>query len=201
MKRIVVIGAGFAGLWAAIGAARKLDELHLGLDAVTVTVINRDGWHAIRVRNYEADLADARVSLDSVLGPIGVGLVIGDVANIDWVAREIKVSVAEGASATVPYDRLVLAAGSALHHPDIPGVSEHCFDVDTYTTAVRLDAHISVLAAQAFSPGRNTAVVVGAGLTGIEVACEFASAARSGGSRRLPCLAGRPQSAAWLRHR
>jgi NADH dehydrogenase len=32
MRRIVVLGAGFAGLWAAIGAARKLDELGIGPD-------------------------------------------------------------------------------------------------------------------------------------------------------------------------
>ena len=31
MQRIVVLGAGFAGLWAAIGAARKLDEIGIGL--------------------------------------------------------------------------------------------------------------------------------------------------------------------------
>ena len=30
LQRIVVLGAGFAGLWSAIGAARKLDELGIG---------------------------------------------------------------------------------------------------------------------------------------------------------------------------
>ena len=55
-QRIVVLGAGFAGLWSAIGAARKLDELGLGPDRVRVTVVDRNPWHSIRVRNYEADL-------------------------------------------------------------------------------------------------------------------------------------------------
>jgi NADH dehydrogenase len=32
VQRIVVLGAGFAGLWAAIGAARKLDEIGIGLE-------------------------------------------------------------------------------------------------------------------------------------------------------------------------
>ena len=72
MKRIVVLGAGFAGLIAAAGAVRKLAELAIPKDQISVTVINRDAWHAIRVRNYEADLADLRVPLDDVLGPIGV---------------------------------------------------------------------------------------------------------------------------------
>jgi acyl dehydratase len=57
IKRILVLGGGFAGLWSAVGAARKLDELGLGPDAVEVTLVNRDAFHSIRVRNYEADLS------------------------------------------------------------------------------------------------------------------------------------------------
>ena len=55
-KRILVLGGGFAGLWAAVGAARKLDELGHGPGAVEVTLVNRDAFHGIRVRNYESDL-------------------------------------------------------------------------------------------------------------------------------------------------
>lgn len=40
-ERIVVLGAGFAGLWSAIGAARTLDELGVGADRVEVVVIDR----------------------------------------------------------------------------------------------------------------------------------------------------------------
>ena len=83
MRRIVVLGAGFAGLIAAVGAARKLSELNIPKSDIAVTVVNRDPWHAIRVRNYETDLSDVRVPLDDVLGPIGVELVIGEVTGID----------------------------------------------------------------------------------------------------------------------
>ena len=83
MRRIVVLGAGFAGLIAAVGAARKLAELNIAKSDIAVTVVNRDPWHAIRVRNYETDLSDVRVPLDDVLGPIGVDLVIGEVTGID----------------------------------------------------------------------------------------------------------------------
>jgi NADH dehydrogenase FAD-containing subunit len=61
MQRIIVLGAGFAGLWSAIGAARALGERGIGPDQVQVTVVNATRWHCIRVRNYEADLSDARV--------------------------------------------------------------------------------------------------------------------------------------------
>jgi NADH dehydrogenase len=61
-KRILVLGGGFAGLWAAVGAARKLDELHIGPDAAEVTRVNADPFHGIRVRNYESDLTAIRRS-------------------------------------------------------------------------------------------------------------------------------------------
>jgi len=47
-KRILVLGGGFAGLWSAVGAARKLEELNQGPDAVEVTLVNRDAFHFIR---------------------------------------------------------------------------------------------------------------------------------------------------------
>src|SRR5271165_35929 len=83
--RIVVLGAGFAGLWAAVGAARKLDELGIGPDRVAVTLVDRSAYHSIRVRNYEADLADTRVPLDDILRPIGVERVEAEVADVEVV--------------------------------------------------------------------------------------------------------------------
>jgi NADH:quinone reductase (non-electrogenic) len=56
MKRIVVLGAGFAGLIAAAGAARKLAELEIGKSDIAIAIVNRDQWHSIRVRNYETNL-------------------------------------------------------------------------------------------------------------------------------------------------
>jgi NADH dehydrogenase len=49
-KRVLVLGSGFAGLWAALGAARRLDELDAA-DTVDVTVISAQPFHDIRVRN------------------------------------------------------------------------------------------------------------------------------------------------------
>ena len=73
IKRILVLGGGFAGLWSAVGAARNLDRLRYGPDTADLTLVNRDAFHSIRVRNYEADLSSVRVPLDDVLGPIGAG--------------------------------------------------------------------------------------------------------------------------------
>lgn len=171
-KRILVLGGGFAGLWSAVGAARKLDELGHGPEAVEVALVNRDAFHSIRVRNYEADLTPARVPLDDVLGPVDVRRVEGEVAGIDLAGQAVTVTTAGGPE-VLPYDRLVFALGSQLLRPDVPGVAEHAFDVDTYDGAARLNRHIQDLPRRPESPGRLTVVVVGAGLTGIEAAAEM----------------------------
>jgi len=88
-KRILVLGGGFAGLWSAIGAARKLDEFDQCPDAVEGILVNRDALHSIRVRNYESDLTSLRVPLDDVLGPVGVRRVEGEVANIDLTGQTV----------------------------------------------------------------------------------------------------------------
>jgi NADH dehydrogenase len=172
VKRILVLGSGFAGLWSAVGAARKLDELGYGPDAVEVTLVNRDGFHSIRVRNYEADLTQVRVPLDDVLGPVGVGRVEGEVTGIDLAGQTVAVTTASG-QLTLSYDRLVFTLGSELLCPNVPGLAEYAFDVDTYNGATQLNAHLQSLPRRTESPGLFTVVVVGAGLTGIEAATEM----------------------------
>ena len=75
-KRILVLGGGFAGLWSALAAARAREALGADLEIV---LLSDTEWHSIRVRNYEADLSDTRVALDSVLGPVGVRRLQGTV--------------------------------------------------------------------------------------------------------------------------
>jgi NADH dehydrogenase len=172
VQRIVILGGGFAGLWSAVGAARRLDELGIGPDRVEIVVINRTLWHSIRVRNYEADLAGTRLPLAQVLDPIGVKHIEGDVTDIDFSARRVAWST-NGTSQSLGYDRLVFALGSRLVRPALPGLRTHAFDVDTYEAAVRLNQHIVQLPARPASAGQYNVLVIGGGLTGIEVATEM----------------------------
>jgi NADH dehydrogenase len=189
VKRIVVLGAGFAGLIAAVGAARKLVELNIAKQDIAVTIVNRDPWHCIRVRNYETDLSDVRVPLAEVMTPIGVDMVIGEVTGIDCERREVVLA----GQPPLGYDRLVLALGSELVRPPIPGLAEHGFDIDTFAAAERLSAHLSALPVCPASPGRFTALVVGGGLTGVEMATELAPRLRelAGGEPARVILADR----------
>lgn len=172
MSDVIVIGSGFAGLWSALGAARRLDELRVPDGQVSITVLSPRPYHDIRVRNYEPDLRECRIPLSEVLDPVGVSHVVAEVTAIDCVAHTVTATV-DGRPRRYGYDRLVLAAGSRVAKPDIPGLLEFGFDVDTYDGAVKLGAHLDRLAAGAATAAATTAIVVGAGLTGIETACEL----------------------------
>jgi NADH:ubiquinone reductase (H+-translocating) len=172
MKNILVLGGGFAGLWSAIGAARKRAELGIGSDEIEITLIDRNSYHGVRVRNYENDLAGVTVPFADVLDPVAVKHLTATVSAIDHRRQVVEVATAAG-ERQLTYDRLVLALGSELNRPPIHGLVEHAFDVDTYAAAARLDAHLTALAGERPSEARNTVIVVGAGLTGIEIATEL----------------------------
>lgn len=166
-QRILVLGAGFAGLWSALGAARELARRGVGPERAEVVVVNRDAWHSIRVRNYEANLSGIRVPLASVFDPAGIRLIEGDVFEI--IPNEHRVGVPKaGTEIWLDYDCLVFALGSVLVHPNVPGLAEHAFDVDTFAAASRLEAHLAALPERPQESGQFSVAVLGAGLTGIE---------------------------------
>ena len=180
MARILILGAGFAGLWAAIGAARKRHEIGARAAEAEILVVDRNPYHNIRVRNYEVDLSDAALPLAGLLDPVGVKYRVAEVQAIDCAKQQVHVT-ADGGRESLAYDRLVLALGSELARPGIPGLANHGFDVDTYAAAERLDKHLASLAEEAPSPARSTVIVVGAGFTGIEVATEMPAKLDSAG--------------------
>jgi NADH:ubiquinone reductase (H+-translocating) len=172
MPRIIVLGAGFAGLWAALGAARKREEIGARAAALEILVIDRNPYHNIRVRNYEVDLSTAAIPLTKLLDPVGVTHRLAEVQAIDLATQQVAVARSNGRE-MLAYDRLVLALGSELVRPSVPGLAEHAFDVDTYKAALKLDVHLTGLGQRKPSDARSSVVVVGAGFTGIEVAAEM----------------------------
>jgi len=172
MARILVLGSGFAGLWAAVGAARKLAELGIPRGQTDILIVDRNPYHGIRVRNYEPDLGNVAIALPEVLDPIGVKHLTAEVEAIDVAKQHVIVAGPRGRE-SLAYERLVLALGSQLVRPPVPGLAAYGFDVDTYAAGVRLNAHIASLGTRPASQGRSTVVVVGAGFTGIEVATEM----------------------------
>ncbi|SDJ14719.1 NAD(P)/FAD-dependent oxidoreductase [Alteribacillus bidgolensis] len=174
MKRIVIIGGGFAGMWSAVGAARKLHELQIEGNEVEVVLINRDSFLGLRPRFYEKDPHHYRIPLSQVLEPAGVSLIEGEVGQIDTHSQKVMIHQ-NREQIDLTYDRLVFAAGSQLVRPNIVGLYEHAFSTDTYQDAIDLDKHINGLPDLPYVEGKYTAVIVGGGFTGIEIAAEMTS--------------------------
>lgn len=183
MTDILIVGGGFAGVWAALGAASARASLRRRDRGPHITLITREPYLTIRPRLYEASLDGVRVPLAGLLADAGVELVVGDVSDIDAEARSVTYAAGE-VMRTRWYDRLILAAGSQVRPAAIPGATRHLFNVDTYAAAARLQRHLLELADGPRRDGRFGAVIVGAGLAGLEVATTMVS--------RLRALATRP---------
>ncbi|WP_153788101.1 NAD(P)/FAD-dependent oxidoreductase [Pseudomonas sp. EMN2] len=168
---ILIIGAGFAGVWSALSAARLLDQAQAG--DVRISVLAPQPELRIRPRFYEADAHTLQAPLSELFDVVGVQFIHGNAESIDSAARQVGYIDANGQHQQLGYDRLVLAAGSQVARPAVPGLAEHSFDVDQMESAVRLEKHLIGLAKLPASPARNTVVVCGGGFTGIETATEM----------------------------
>lgn len=169
-KNILVVGGGFAGLWAALAAAR---EAEIAGGAIAITLASRDEYLTLRPRLYEQDPARLQEHLRPILETVGVSLRLGTVRGIDVALREVALDHADGKSEWIGYDRLILAAGSTLAMPAIPGMAEHAWNIDTHAAAMALDRHLRDIARTPEVPGHDTIVIVGGGFTGIELAAEM----------------------------
>ncbi|WP_160310951.1 FAD-dependent oxidoreductase, partial [Streptomyces sp. 150FB] len=137
MKNVLVIGGGFAGVWSAAGAVRAARAAGDAGEELRVTLVSGGDDLVVRPRLYEEAPESMRVPLDRVLGPIGVRRLSATVTGIDTEARTVRALGRDGDELTLPYDKLVLAAGSQLIRPDFPGAHD-VFDIDTLPAAAAL---------------------------------------------------------------
>jgi NADH dehydrogenase len=171
--RLVIIGAGFAGMYAALSAARLRDIRGASPEELEIALVSPEPTLVVRPRLYEPNPETLTASLLEVFNAIDVVYVQGSAETVDATSRTIGIATAEGGRKSLSYDRLVVASGSRLFRPNIPGLAEHSFSVDSLEDAVALDKHLHGLAKRPATNGRNTVVVVGGGFTGIEAATEI----------------------------
>lgn len=170
-KQIVIAGSGFAGMWAAVSAARAI-ALAERTD-IEISVVSPSPNLAIRPRLYETDLTPMNPDLAPLFEVVGVRHIGGIVHTIDAGERRIDVELNDGSRTSLNYDKFVLATGSRLFQPPVPGLGEHTFNVDELDSAHKLDAHLKSLPDRPESVARNTVVVAGGGFTGIETVAEM----------------------------
>ncbi|WP_345961910.1 FAD-dependent oxidoreductase [Streptomyces sp. BRB040] len=176
--RIVIVGAGFAGY----RTARTLSRLTR--HQADITLLNPTDYflYLPLLPQVAAGILEPRRVSVSLSGTLPhVRLVLGEADGIDLDGRTVHYTGPEGEEGTLPYDRLVLAAGSVNKLLPIPGVAEHAHGFRGLPEALYLRDHVTrqvELAAaaddRAECAARCTFVVVGAGYTGTEVAAHGA---------------------------
>jgi NADH dehydrogenase len=171
--RLVIIGAGFAGMYAALSAARLRDIRGVTPEELEIALVSPEPTLVVRPRLYEPNPETLTASLLEVFKATDVVYVQGSAETVDANSRTVGIATREGGRKSLSYHRLVVASGSRLFRPNIPGLAEHSFSVDSLDDAVALDKHLHGLAKRPATNGRNTVVVVGGGFTGIEAATEI----------------------------
>lgn len=162
MQELHILGGGFAGVWAAMSAAAERDNQ--GAHDVTIRLFSNNASLTVRPRLYEGISQGLRVPLSPLMSEIGVEFTLAEATAIDPLTLTTR--FADGIERG--FDRLVLATGSQLRQPSIPGAKLNALSIDTFEEASRLDRKLEEL------PSRDaTIVIVGAGFTGLELATEL----------------------------
>jgi NADH:ubiquinone reductase (H+-translocating) len=176
--RVVIIGAGFGGLACAVALGRR---------GIRTTVIDRRNYHLFVPLLYQ--VATAALSPADIAEPIrkilsrykNVDVVLGEVVDVDVEGRRVLL----GDGSAVAYDRLVIATGSDYSYfghddwaPLAPGIKTI---EDARTIRMRLLLAFERAELSDDEEERKalmTAVVIGGGPTGVEMAGAVAELAR-----------------------
>lgn len=160
--RVVVLGAGYAGLAATVRLAKQVDPGTVSVDLVNARehFVQRPRLHQVSTGQM---IADRPLSAFLRRGP--VNLTVGWVYDIDLAARRVAVATTDGET-SLPYDTLVYALGTSTDTQAVPGIDANAHPLDP--------AEAPRIAALTAAMDSGTVTVCGGGLTGIEAATEFA---------------------------
>lgn len=163
-KRIVVLGAGYTGMMAALATARRTRHR-----SAQVTLVNPSARFTERLRMHQVATGQrlANFQIPDLIAGTGITFVLGRAERLDPAAREVVVTGADG-PARLGYDFLIYAIGSATDTAAVPGVAAHAYTLNSPGTAAQLAHHLDAL------PAGAAVAVCGNGLTGIEAATEIA---------------------------
>jgi NADH dehydrogenase len=167
--RVVIVGAGFAGLAAAKVLAKT---------PARVTIVDQHNYHLFQPLLYQ--LATGMLEPADIASPVrgifhsrsGVNVQMGEVTGVDFDGRRVLIEGDE----PLAYDYLILAAGASVATFGIPGVEEYGFPLKSLAHSVRLRSHLlrqfelAEIDPSLVDEGALTVVVVGGGPTGVEMA-------------------------------
>ncbi|WEB45068.1 FAD-dependent oxidoreductase [Streptomyces yunnanensis] len=159
--RVVVLGAGYAGMAAAVQLAARTKRRQ----GVQVTVVNAQERFTERLRLHMTATGQelAELSIPEVLEGTGARFVRGWVTAVDADAKTVRIDDHR----VLHYDTLVYGLGTVADTSAVPGVEDHAYSLSTVQEAELLADRLGRL-------GGGTVAVVGSGLTGVESAAEIA---------------------------
>ena len=177
MEKIIILGAGYAGVLAA----KKIEKKFKNNEEISITIIDKNPFHTMLTELHEvaADRVDEdsiKMSLKKIFAGRKVNVVMDNIEKVDF---ENKLIV--GKNTDYPYDYLVVAAGSKPTYFGVEGAEKFSHKLWSYDDAVKLREHINESFRQA---ALETDIekkklllsfyVVGAGFTGVEMIGELA---------------------------
>jgi NADH dehydrogenase len=181
-KRILVVGVGFGGLYAAMHLRPAAERGH------HVTVVNPENF--MQYQPFLPEVASGTIDPRAVVVPLRhvlrhCDVVIGEVERVDHGERIAHVRLADGRAEAIGYDVVVLAPGSWARVLPIPGLAEYGVGFKTVQEAIWLRNRVLSrldVAAETDDPERRRAaltfVFVGGGYAGVEALGELEDLAR-----------------------
>src|SRR5947208_11294656 len=174
-KRIVILGGGFGGVYAAM----YLEKLLARERAVEICLVSRDNFFLFTPMLHEIAASDLEVT--NIVNPLRkllhkVEVLVGDVNEIDLPNKRVLISCGyRNQSRQVDYDQLVIALGSITNFYNLPGFPELALAMKSLPDAIRLRAQILQHLEEANSecnPAERrsslTFLVAGGGFAGVE---------------------------------
>lgn len=182
MKRIVILGGGFAGIYTAT-YLEKLFKNHR--DKYEIILVSRDNYFTYQPMLAEV-VAGSLGILDSVSSIRALlkytTIYVREISNIDLVERTITLSPNfHHTDLRITYDHLVLALGNVTDFRKSPGgLHEHALAFKTLKDAIKLRNHlIDVMESAAIESNPEirkqllTFVIGGGGFSGVEIVAEI----------------------------
>src|SRR5947207_9829832 len=174
-KRIVILGGGFGGVYAAM----HLEKLLARQSAVEISLVSRDNFFLFTPMLHEIAASDLEIT--NIVNPLRkllrkVEVLVGDVNEIDLPNKRVLISRGyRNDSKQIDYDHLVIALGSITNFYDIPGLAGLAVAMKSLRDAIQLRAqiirHLEEANSECNLADRQsllTFVVAGGGFAGVE---------------------------------
>lgn len=183
MRRIVIIGGGYAGLHAFSALRSRLGS-QVGRGEVELTLVSRDGHHTYH--GWTGEVLSGDLAVGSTLTPLppilGKSFVQGEVISADLHGQTLTVE-SEGGRRELRFEHLVIAAGSIDPFDRIPGLAENGWCVKNSRDMQKLVSELD--GRDASTNETRNVVVVGGGLAGVETASALAARYARPGSPKV----------------